>query len=1003
MLTRLTHSAIAFAVTVVVYQVYVLVAAPLIDPPVAARPQQQLTAEEREAAREATHKYRELLAAYFPPGHWTLTQPPITAENNKAMLVLDEFTPRDDGQIRVRKCAMLFFPTGRVRGEAPPSDAVILEAPQGAVLQMDKSYRSNAGGFGKLQRGRLMGQITVRSDMREPGPADDLRLVTRDVELREDLIVTNDHVEMQLGPHRGSGRQLEIRLIAVERGRAGNSDSGIGTIDSIEIVKDVQAEISPAAWQHNPNLPAAPVRISSDGRFRFDFIKQIASFDEHVQLAQVHPQGQLDQIHCEQLAIYFASNLSALEATPATPLGKFQPTLVEANGSERAAVLFDLQSQAATARTERVRIELPAQRITFDRGDRAVTAQYRTRQPQDVELTYEGNEIHAPQVQYQLPPKESNHKIGKLLAAGSGWLRVRTSDKQNAEPFDVRWTENLRLRRINDKPVLTINGRPRLDLVGMGRLWADHLDLYLRELDDQEANSNSLSSNVLPDRLVASGKIAIDSAQLRGKTQQLDVEFQYAPSQLQLGSAEGESDRARPGRLDRNKSRGSRAYDITGNTLQMMVTMFDKDLEVTSIDVDGQVVFNEAAPQAAQGEALRVVGDHLRVEQADSPDARIALVGKPATITAGGIAIRTENLQINRGESRAWVDAPGEIEMLVDRDFSGKQLPGPQPLHIRWQKSLQLERDQLTFLGNVQILTGEGSLDTQQLTVQLSSPVQFDGAADQRRLDIAQLECAGGAQAIFSQRDAMGLSSIQTINLEESLRVNLQTGQIEGHGPGKVESVHLASASSSWSGLASTPNQNRLASARSQNSGAQRLRFLGVEFVRGVRGTLDAHRGRRVELLGDVAAVYGPVDAWEQRLALTNRGMPGPDTIWIRSQSLQVAESPLARLDRNQSDGLGPLELLARGNPTNDVTIEGPAGDRGNFTTRSLLAKYDQAKKTFILEGNNQQPATILFQEYRGGPTSPTSARKITYFQENGDVKVEGLMSGQIRQLAPGR
>ena len=115
-------------------------------------------------------------------------------------------------------------------------------------------------------------------------------------------------------------------------------------------------------------------------------------------------------------------------------------------------------------------------------------------------------------------------------------------------------------------------------------------------------------------------------------------------------------------------------------------------------------------------------------------------------------------------------------------------------------------------------------------------------------------------------------------------------------------------------------------------------------------------------------AVYGPVDAWEQRLPLTKRGLPGRDTIWISSQSLGVAESPFARLDRSQQNGLGPIELSAEG----DVTIEGPVGQRGNFTTHSREAKFDQLKKTFILEGDNRLPATLTYQEYRGVPPNKT-------------------------------
>lgn len=1017
MLTRLTHAAIAFAITVVVYQAYVLVAAPFVEPPLLVQDAENaLTPEQRRDSLKATHKYRELLAAYFPPGHWTLTQPPITAENGQAMIVIDEFNPRDDGQVRVKKCAILFFPGGRVRGEPPPSDAVVLEAPHGAVLQMDKSLRRGMANLGRLQWGKLTGKITVRSNMREPGPQDDLLLTTRDVNISEDLIYTKDRVEMQLGPHRGSGRELEIRLVAVERGRAGSAGPNLGAIDSLEILKDVQAQLAPGQMQLGPqSVPTAnapPVQITSNGRFRFNFASQVASFVDRVRLSQLHPQGQLDELRCEQLAVYFTSDALpddqfSSESAPVdtTLAGKLSPGSIEARGTVGLPVMLKAESQQATARCTRMWIELGPRRVTFEHDH-------------EVELTYEGNEIHARQVIYTAPPEDSDHRVGKLLAAGSGWLRAQTSgagpsDKPDSEPFEVRWTENMLLRRINGQSVLSLNGRPRLDMVGMGQLWADHLDLYLREAAVDGSEADLLPADIVPDRLIAGGKIAIDAAQLRGEVKQLEVKFDYAPSNLMLTSPDGNNPRTGRSQLGQQRRVGdTRAYNISGDTLQMLVTVRQKRPEVTSIDVDGQVVFRESSTQsAANKQPLAVEADHLQIKNADSPSAEILLSGKPATILADGMLIRTEALQINRGNSRAWVDAPGEIEMTMDRDLSGNRLAQPQPMTIRWQRGMELNQDRLTFTGNVQVLTGEGTLDTQQLVVKLTAPVQFDGAADPRKIEVAQLECSGGVNAIFSQRDAAGQASVQTIKLEESFFVNLQTGQLQGQGPGWMESVHLSDGSNplgdmTLGNVARGNGRGRLASAR-PNQPAQRLRFLGIQFVRGVRGNLDTRRGRRVEVYGNVEAVYGPVDAWEQRLPLTKRGMPGPETIWISSESLGVAESPLNRLHRSQSQhrpsdhrptgGLGPIELIAKGN----ATIEGSVSERGNFTTHSREAKFDQLKKTFILEGDSQLPATLTYQEYRGAPPQNIKARKITYFQTTGNVKAEGLISGQLRQLAP--
>ena len=232
MLTRLTHAAIAFALTVVVYQAYVIFAVPFIEPGAQNKAaQQQLELDQLRVERKATHKHRNLLPAYFAAGHWKLHAPPKRFEAERMMVVLDDYHPGNDGKVRVQKCVLIFFPRPRVQGAAAPRDAIVLEAPHGAVLQMDTPGLPGLSGMGRIQQGKLIGDIVVRSDMRAPGPEDDLLITTRDVTLNEDMIRTDDKVEMQLGPHWGRGRVMEIRLVAVERAPVSSGGRQLGRND----------------------------------------------------------------------------------------------------------------------------------------------------------------------------------------------------------------------------------------------------------------------------------------------------------------------------------------------------------------------------------------------------------------------------------------------------------------------------------------------------------------------------------------------------------------------------------------------------------------------------------------------------------------------------------------------------------------------------------------------------------------------------------------------------
>lgn len=132
-------------------------------------------------------------------------------------------------------------------------------------------------GFGKVQHGTLEGDVTIRSDMREPGPQDDLLLTTQQLNINEDGIHTLSPVDMRLGPHQGFGRELEIRFMKTE----GSSGLGIGGIygkfEELTVKHDVAVKVSPGKMKFfgDPSpeatvaaagTPAPPIHIQVPDR-----------------------------------------------------------------------------------------------------------------------------------------------------------------------------------------------------------------------------------------------------------------------------------------------------------------------------------------------------------------------------------------------------------------------------------------------------------------------------------------------------------------------------------------------------------------------------------------------------------------------------------------------------------------------------------------------------------------------------------------------------------------
>lgn len=985
MLTRLTHAAIAFAVTVVVYQAYILLAVPLLEPPAAETAALKANLAPPDGALPpAVHKYHALLSAYFPSDHWSLQKPPISFDTGQTMFVLDKYDARDDGQVQVNKCVLMFFPHERLPGEAPPRDAIILEASHGVVLQLDEGFRAGFNGIGRIQWARLVGEIIVRSDMHEAGPQDDLMLRTRDLYMNQDLIRTDAEVEMKLGPHWGKGKELEMRLVAIERGKSSSADLNIGGIDSLEIVQDVAVQLAvkdnSLFSEAGASEPQPPVLVTSQGRFRYDFTSNVASFVDKVRLEQKYPNGKQNSLLCDALNLFFAGPTETVATQSAEAedtsftartreIMTLRPGTIEAQGSELHPVRLSSEVLDARAECAVMQIQLDSQRITFSA-------------PDEIQLDYQGTEVHAPWVQYTAPPRNSGQRIGTFRAAGNGFLRSfpRSGDKQ---PLELNWSDGMDLRRVKGKPVLTVRGRPRLQLAG-GRLWADELEVVLRERGPDAFDSRLLPADASPEQLTARGHVDLRSAELNGKIKELKIDVQYLPTDLLLGSpAQPPSGSGRS--LLTGGAAGGRTYNIEGDALDVGVVVRDGKSQISSIDVTGQLEFREEPLPGHAAQPLIVHGEELHVRNADTSSAKMSLRGSPASITAAGMSMQTIEIQVNRGTSGALIDSPGKLQIPLDHDLQGNLLPQPEPLEITWQGGMNLEYDRITFQGDVVARTPNGQLNTQRLVAVLSAPISFDGTTQTEQARLAQLECWEGVRAKFIQRDTVGIRGIHEVQLE-SLLANQISGVVSGQGPGWVESHHLAVGKNSLPAFPNVTPTAHFASAAASST-PQHLRVLRIEFDTGVQGNLIE---RHLSVLGDVHAVYGPVDSWEQTLPVLLQGMPAPDTVYIECQQLQVAQSPNARISNSQ---LPAVELNARGS----VIIEGPAGNQGTFTARGHVAKYDQLKSKFELEWDGIHPATFVRQQYPGAPfDQDASFHRCTYFLDNGHLEWDGIEHSQI-------
>jgi hypothetical protein len=1035
---RILRGIVVLCVLIVAYQAYVLLAVPLMEPPLAIRQRQRLTEEQANHARTAVTTYQLLLSNYFPKDHWSQTRPPkvIASSNEQAMLVLDDYHRQEDGRVKIDRFALLVFPTPPREGITPPRDAIILEAPQGAQLEFDE-FRPELGRIGQITRGQFPGRITIRSDMHEPGPQDDLLVETADLIMNTKLLYTTSPVRFRMGANEGSGQELEIRFLTDEH--AGPRDTGlrIGGIDALEIRHgvrmrlqlesdllpgkasaaspggrdkkekkrtDQQAEpsTSPSA-QRSQSDKRPPVEITCSGPFNFDFVRYVASLDRDVELRQLNPNGPSDQLSCMQLDLHFAprelpGNGSPIASDPAKrqqrELGRLEPVKLVAAGHP---VVVSSPGRGAEARGDRIELLLREQYVRISGGRNSL-------------LVAGPNVLRAPTIEYQHPNRASASSLGRFRATGPGSLHYLPDLTKPAQIFQAAWQTSVELNRENGQPVLALVGRPQMALAGVGTLTADQIKVYLRELDRavdviglsvESGTAEGGKVQVVPDRLAAAGRVEIHLLQLSSRTGELLADFRLQPVAPQSPTTNAST--GKPDERLNTSLTDQRPFLIESDKMRMAVNLHGQSATPSSLACEGNVLLREVPLPSSTEQPLEIRGAQLTVDRLDTPIPYISLRGsgsgeadgaKLAQLAGRGMNVRAAlvEAEVEKRDLRMWSNGPGNATLLVTRDLDGAMAATPFPLEIQWHGGLQFDGRTIVVERNVLVMGGEDTLRCDRLTARLAAPIQVGQSISQQPTDVAEIDCQGHVALEHRERDAEGVTSYERMQLAR-LTINQQTGAISGAGPGVIlstrYSLNLAMGNTEQGTPAKKPEETLLpATPLPQHTSRSKLHFLRVDFYRGLRGNLYT---REVTFMERVRAVYGPVDSWEQELDAARPELLPPEAITLACDRLRINEDPIAaRAMHNaqpaaaESLPIGPVQVIAEGN----VRITGRSPSQGAFTAEAQRATFEQAKDAFVLEGDGRTPVRLWRDQQQG---EPPAVQWIRYSRATDQWQIRGV------------
>ena len=1001
---RLGRTARVFLVVLAMAGFYRLAVVPWVEPKIVAGvPAVELSPEQAAAIRARADQRLAALGDVLPQGSWELDDP-IMLESRQMRLLFKNSHTLPDGRVNLVPCTLVVLPDrNRVGDGKAEGRTIVLRSPQGAVLEFDEPIDLRQGRLAKLVGGSLRGQVTIRGTPTTPHAEDDIEIVTRDIELTELEVRTNEEVQFRYGRSTGSGRALVAALMP----RPGTNEHGpnIGGVDTIRIDRDVRmrlegfsAGILPGQKSSAPQSddseagaqPAPPVLVSCAGALCMNMSASVITLEERVEVLRHLPDGGLDQLSCDLLAIILGDEAGQ---GGGRLRGGVEPVEIQARG---APVVARSTGAGLEARGARLGYEIATRRILLD-GEEPVS------------LVAQGSQMEAASIDYTPGPPGTP---GSLMAVGPGWLRTKT---EKGPAGQATWGKWLRVRPDGAGHVASLAGEAEVVIESQGRLTASEMHLWLDNTVSREPRRPAASadlSGIQPSRMLARGTVQIDSEQLVARTERMELWFKHAstaadsvatgtPGQpIRQGAVATSS--ATPAAVQAPASEKPAAdrplrgrLAATGALVRGLVLLDPRGNQVEEMSMEGQVrlVEENAGPTGGSEAGLDIRGDQAQIVRATRFDARAIVSGRPATIAGRGVDLEGPLIEFDRGRNRMTVDGAGRLKLPMSGGMNGLEslavagaastrpaAPAtPGTLDVTWKGRMDFDGLTARFVDRVVTSSGGTTLKAGSLDVILAQPIDFGDPAAQRgrRSEVARIACGSGVR-IDSQNTAEDGSKSAEQLFVRDLVLDRATGGFTGTGPGRLTSTRYGQAPAM--AMPATPGAAVTPAAQPRSD---ELTYLGVDFQRGLRGNINH---RVMEFHQRVEAIWGPVAQWGDTLDPHAPGGLSPRAVSISSDVLSVGQSPMSPGQRQTA-----IELAAGGN----VLVEGET-----FTARSTRLSWSEVKDLLVFEGDGRSDAQLFRQERVGGPTSSASAGKILYWRALNRVDVEDARFLDLDQVS---
>ncbi len=999
---QIRHAFYSLIVLGAMFGAYSLCVVPIVEPrgfneDIASTTETQLA----DASRSTDRFVREL-SPLFPEGSWELNQPKVL-HTEQATILLQDFEQLQDGSLHVKPCTLVFFGDEPERDGAGPT---IMQAPNGAILAFDEPLDISSGNFGKPIAGRLVGSIRI---FRAGGEnADDLELVTSNVEISNRRVWTRDQVSFRLGNTYGSGSELQITR--------SESDKEDETEDSRKLIDDLGAielqrldrlsfrveqndlfeslarpstltEIPSANNAVTNSAPTTPsqVEVRSDGPMHFDLKLMIATIEDNVTISRHENSQKPDTLRASRLSMHFARNKKTKQnANP--PGTKKEPSIELARLiADGNPLIIDAKSKNAYVESKHLEYDFATRLIALRGGlidgEGVIPGQPNQQKSMQVRLRGPTYQITAPSIQFE---NNADSSQWSMLATGAGQF---IGSPDGRDQMQATWSRELQMTPGQGRQILRINGNASVQAPGVGSIGASAIELWLREESKQVAThldgAPVFEKKPVPERLMTESldgqKTQITSQQFRGTLEKMEIRFETDPHPVRNNLATRQQTpsqtKARPTQVPLVKAKPT--YHIEGGELTAWVD--PKTQDVRRMIVRGQSRIIEDSPSERPFELQGTAIDLTLV--AGVPVATVS--GTPAVIRSLELDVVGNTIEFDGSRNDIRIPGGGTLKVQATSDLWGQQptaepsrIGQPKkttPIDIEWQRGLHFDGEVVNVSGDVRATGEDLQFSANEVAITLDRIIDLSNLnANKVRPELKFLSARGRVDAAISSRNEQGvIESFQRVAARD-LDVDFTTGNVEASGPGRLS---FTSEEQMLPAIGEQPlatNTPRLA-----EGSARELSHLSIAFSTKIKGNMQR---REAQLFDNIRMWFGPVANWQDVADPQQRGQLREKDVWMSCSELFVLESPTAPPNLKRK----PIELLARG----DAYVEGQL-----YAAKGHQIKYAEEKGMLTFEGDSRLPAELWQRKSVGEQaTSSGRVRRIRYWPRTEQFELDGLI-----------